>query len=156
MSSCRTIILGLNWGRTDVSRHFMLRLVMVLGVLAATARSQAAVASDAEVAAWFTKAQVAKANGNLSLAEANYRLVIRARPELAEARSNLGVVHFLQGRCSDALSQFQQALRMKPELDVPLLFSGFCYEENHQYGNAVTILERALAKHPAQSEAFLY
>lgn len=134
----------------------MLRLVMVLGVLAATARSQAAVASDAEVAAWFTKAQVAKANGNLSLAEANYRLVIRARPELAEARSNLGVVHFLQGRCSDALSQFQQALRMKPELDVPLLFSGFCYEENHQYGNAVTILERALAKHPAQSEAFLY
>jgi tetratricopeptide (TPR) repeat protein len=137
-------------------RHVMLRPVLIFGVLAATAHAQATTASDDEVVAWFLKARVAKAHGDLSLAEAYYGRVTQARPDLAEARSNLGVVHYLQGRCSDAVSQFQQALRLKPELDVPLLFSGFCYEKMYQYGKAVAILERALGKRPDQSETFLH
>jgi tetratricopeptide (TPR) repeat protein len=127
-----------------------------LGMLLTAAQVQERASTDEQVAEWFSAAQRAKAAGNLALAEGEYHKVIRARPDLAEARSNLGIVYYLQGRCDDALVQFRQALRVRPGLEVPLVFSGICHQKMHQYEQAIPLLEQALRARPTQSEIYLY
>jgi len=113
-------------------------------------------ASDEQVAAWFSAAQHDKVAGNLAAAAAGYQKIIHARPDLAEARSNLGVIYYLQGRYQDALVQFSEARRLRPDLEVPLIFSGICHEKMHQYAQAVPVLLEALRARPAQSEIGFY
>jgi Flp pilus assembly protein TadD len=43
------------------------------------------------------------------------RAVVRQRPDYAEAHNNLGIALGSQGRLRDAIGQFEQALRLKPE-----------------------------------------
>lgn len=130
--------------------------VLIFGMLAVVVRPQEATVSDDQVAVWFTAAQRAKASGDLAQAETDYKKVILARPDLAEARSNLGLVHYVQGRYDDALKQFEQALRLKPGLETPLLFSGICYQKMGKYDKAVTFFQRLLATPHWPSEADLY
>lgn len=112
--------------------------------------------SDEQISVWADSARQAKLGGNLSLAEAQYRKIVAARPQIAEARSNLGVVQYMRGECGEALTQFQEALRYKPNLYTPLLFSGICEQKLHRYRRSIPYLKLALQVRPTQSEAQLY
>ena len=54
------------------------------------------------------------ANGNLKEAEGYYLAALRADPELTVAYNNLGRVYLAQGQISQAVVQFNEALRRNP------------------------------------------
>ena len=113
-------------------------------------------AGDEQVGLWFREAREAHAGGDLPRAAAQYEKVLRARPEIAEVYSNLGVVYYLQGRHADASAQFEDALKRKPDLFVSLLFSGMSHVRMRQYEKAVPRLEQALSQQPDSYEALYY
>jgi tetratricopeptide (TPR) repeat protein len=48
-------------------------------------------------------------------AMAEYRAVIRIRPDYAEAYNDLGILLVRTGRVQEAIAEYQQALRIKPD-----------------------------------------
>ena len=54
------------------------------------------------------------ANGNLKEAEGHYLAALRADPELTVAYNSLGRVYLAQGQISQAVVQFNEALRRNP------------------------------------------
>ena len=136
----------------------MFRWISIILLTAAPAWCQGgpATASDEEVGLWFQAARDAHAGGDLPQAAAQYQKVLRARPEIAEVYSNLGVVYYLQGRYPDASAQFEDALERKPDLFVSLLFSGMSHARMRQYEKAIPRLEQALSEQPDSYEALYY
>ena len=136
----------------------MFRFISIILLTAAPAWCQGgpATASDEEVGLWFQAAREAHAEGDLPRATAEYEKVLRARPEIAEVYSNLGVVYYLRGRYPDASAQFEDALKRKPDLFVSLLFSGMSQVRMRQYEKAVPRLEQALSQQPDSYEALYY
>jgi tetratricopeptide (TPR) repeat protein len=56
------------------------------------------------------------AEGRLEEAEANFRAVVRLRPDDAAAHNHLGAVLAALGRTDEAIAAYAQALRLRPEL----------------------------------------
>src|SRR5262249_42756161 len=80
--------------------------------------------SDPTLQALFQRAQDAQRRGDYQSAAATYQQVLKLRPHSAEARTNLGVMYHLLGDYRQAASQFDLALREKPELFAANLFLG--------------------------------
>ena len=136
----------------------MFRWISIILLTAAPAWCQdsSTTATDEQVTLWFQAARDAHAGGDLPRAAAQYEKVLRARPEIAEVYSNLGVVYYLQGRYPDASAQFEDALERKPDLFVSLLFSGMSHARIRQYEKAIPRLEQALSQQPDSYEALYY
>ena len=130
--------------------------IFLLTTAAAWCQEIPTAATDEQVSLWFQAAREAHAGGDLPRAAAQYEKVLRARPEIAEVHSNLGVVYYLQGRYSDASAQFEDALKRKPDLLVSLLFSGMSHVRMRQYEKAIPRLEQALSQQPDSYEALYY
>ncbi len=136
----------------------MFRFISIILLTAAPAWCQdsSTTATDEQVTLWFQAAREAHAGGDLPRAATQYEKVLRARPEIAEVYSNLGVVYYLQGRYPDASAQFEDALARKPDLFVSLLFSGMSHARMRQYEKAIPRLEQALSEQPDGYEALYY
>ena len=74
-------------------------------------------------------------SGRLGDAEAIYRQILAAHPEIAEVRNNLGIVLFDQGRITEAIVEYRAALARK---------SGFAEAWNN-LGNALRRLRNRVA-----------
>ena len=66
------------------------------------------------------EAVAAQQSGNFDQAIRNYRLILEKYPAIPEIRSNLGAALAGQGRYAEAIAEYKQALRLKPDPQVRL------------------------------------
>jgi tetratricopeptide (TPR) repeat protein len=109
-----------------------------------------------DAARLFREAQEAHARQDLALAASLYEKVVQLDPALAEAHSNLGLAYYMQARYEDALASFRRALERKPDLFVPLLFSGVAHARMRRHSRAIPLLEHALKQRPGDPQALMY
>src|SRR5687767_10970886 len=76
----------------------------------------AAAADDGPVLGWYRDAQAAAQAGQTEKAVGLYRKIVAARPDLAEAHANLGVLLFENQRYGEANDALSHALRRNPAL----------------------------------------
>ncbi len=101
----------------------------------------------------FQAALRAFAAGDLAAAEAGFRRVIRALPDFAPARGNLGVVLRRQERYGEGQAVFHQALALDPAQDD--IWSNLSSLEREQHNNAAAeiAVRRALRCAPTHVPA---
>ena len=112
--------------------------------------------NESEVSRHFLAARNAQATGNLQLAADEYLAVVRLDPEMAEARVNLGLVYYLQGRYDESARALEKALASKPGLRGADLFLGIDYVKLGQPRQAVPCLKRAVEQEPRNRQALTW
>lgn len=140
--------------RAEFRRVLILILLSALG--SATTSSQQAPDTDARLEQLYSQAQEAQSRGDLRGAADKYVEILKLRPDLPEARANLGVVHHLLGEYRQAVCDFEATLRVRPDLFAPNLFLGIDLLQLHQPERAATYLERAQRLNPKDVQAALH
>src|SRR5437667_8985488 len=110
---------------------------------------------DAKLRALGREAQEAQTRGDYQSAAASYGQMLKLKPDLAEARANLGLMQHLMGRYGEAVETFEAALHARPELFAPNLFLGLDLLRLQQARRALPYLERAQRSNPRDEQATL-
>lgn len=105
-----------------------------------------------EVEEHLVAAQQAQAARDFTTAETEYRAVVKLAPQFAEGYLNLGLVHQLQGRETEAMQDFRSALKLKPTLTGANFLLGVDYCRQSNGLAAIPYLEAAVAAQPQQVE----
>ncbi len=108
---------------------------------------------DSEVAAHFSAGQEATRAGQTGRAIREYREVLRLRPNLTEARVNLGLDYYLAGQYQQASLELEKARQQQPHLVAANLFLGMAYRKLGLPAKAIPPLEEVLRQDPANQEA---
>ena len=109
--------------------------------------------SQEAVTSGFLAGQKAMQAGDFREAETAYRDVLELAPELSEARANLGLVLFLQGKFTETVEQLARVTDEKPELPAAHLFLGLGHLRLGSPAKAIPSLEQALEYSPDNLEA---
>lgn len=104
--------------------------------------------SDDVIAHLATTASEAMKTGDYAAAEKANREIVRLRPRLAEARSNLGLNLFLQKDYAGAIQAFAESLRLKPTMANAWLFTGISQFNLNRPREALRALEKFSSKYP--------
>lgn len=123
-----------------------------LAAVAALAQANSPAATDA-VRSRFVAGQEALNARNFPQAEEAYRGLLELAPDLAEARANLGLVLFLQGKFQAAVTELGRVAGEKPDLGAAHLFLGLSQLKLGAPGRAIPSLERVLRHEPGNLEA---
>jgi len=86
-------------------------------------------------------AQQALANKHFDVAESELQSVLTADANNLEARANLGVVEFLQGKYAEADKDLRVALRLQPNLWQAQAILGLCEKAQRKLDSAQSLLE---------------
>jgi tetratricopeptide (TPR) repeat protein len=108
-----------------------------------------------ELESLLASAQQAQAGGDFQSAADYYRQAVALQPEVAELRTNLGLMYYQIGKDEQAAEAFRQALRQKPTLFVPNLFLGLDYVKLKRFRDAIPYLNRAAILKPTDIQAQL-
>ena len=103
----------------------------------------------------LASAQKAQAMGDFKAAAEFYQKAVALHPEIAELKTNLGLMYYQTGKDEQAITAFRQAIRLKPSLFVPNLFLGLDYVKLKRFDVAVPYLRRATLLNPSDIEAEL-
>jgi tetratricopeptide (TPR) repeat protein len=101
------------------------------------------------------RAEEAQHNGDYRAAAQIYQEMLKAKPDSAEVRANLGLMHHLLGEYAAAIPEFRTALQEDPRLFVPNLFLGLDLLQVEKPREAVSYLERAHDLNPRDANAVL-
>jgi tetratricopeptide (TPR) repeat protein len=104
----------------------------------------------------FRQASDAMRQGDLDLAGAGFDAVVKAAPDFAEARLNLGLVREEQGRHEEAIASFQEALRIKPLLRGANLFLGIAEYRLNRLDEAALVLRKETTANPQDATAWMW
>jgi tetratricopeptide (TPR) repeat protein len=104
----------------------------------------------------FGQAVQAQHDGNLQLAESEYKLVISRNPRLAAAYLNLGIVYHQAKKYSDAVTVLRTAVQLDPHSLGAQLFLGIDEYLTAEFKDAKEHLKRALSVSPQDRQAGLY
>ena len=91
------------------------------------------------------------AEGDNSLAAAEYRKSLRLQPNQPGVSFDLGVAEFKQGHFAEAIAPLEAVRKQHDDPRLPLLI-GMCYFGLHEYGRAVPLLTQASAAQPGNLE----
>ncbi len=120
-------------------------LALVLSLLVPpTLRSQVGTDRQQEVQAHAQKAQEALKSGNPRAADREFRAILALDPNNADARGNLGVIHFFQADWAGAAEQFRQVLKFQPNLWKAQALLGICEKRLGHPGEAQRLLEQSV------------
>ncbi len=101
-------------------------------------------------------AAVAMQSGNYALAEQHNRMIVRLRPQMAEAQMNLGLSCYLQRKYEDAIHAFETGLRLKPDLWNAELFLGISQFNLNQVPAALPHFQRYTVQRPQDLQGRYY
>jgi tetratricopeptide (TPR) repeat protein len=108
---------------------------------------------DSEVAEHFRAGQEATRAGQADRAIHEYRQVLRLRPNLIEARVNLGLDYYMAGQYQQATVELEKARQAKPDLVATNLFLGMAYQKLGFAAKAIPPLEAVLRQDSTNQEA---
>jgi len=91
--------------------------------------------------------------GDVKLAEQEWREALRLAPNDSSISNNLGLVCTNQGRYTEAVSFFHKAIELKPDDPSPHLNLGIAYGRTGQNASAETEFRTALSLSPQKFEA---
>ena len=104
--------------------------------------------------AWHQqRAQEALQRQDVEAAAREFKAIVDLRPDLPQARSNLGLMYHLQRKYDPAIEQFREALRLDPKLGSASMFLGIDYYLVSRPRLAIKNLERALSLDPESAPA---
>jgi tetratricopeptide (TPR) repeat protein len=106
-----------------------------------------------DLAARAQQGKAAMAAGRYDEAAAIYGDIVKALPNEAGMRLNLGLAHAMAGRKRDAVEPLESALKLQPDLLTAALFLGAVRLELGQPARAVAPLEKVVAAQPANADA---
>ena len=93
----------------------------------------------------YKQALRAQAAGDNKTAIAKYEQIVRLRPDLAEAHSNLGTLYYEQRQVDHAVKSFEAALKLKADLSAPNFFLGLIAFNARNYEVALRRLKNSEA-----------
>lgn len=128
-------------------------------VVAQAARHQAAMIENwkgGSVVARFEHARTLEKENKLKDAAAEYELVVRQDPHLAEAFHNLALTYYRLGDYQKCVGRMRTALQLKPSLGGAHLFLGLSEFRLGEFQDSAKQLEAALQAEPGNREAFLF
>ncbi len=130
--------------------------IVVLAVLAtvlAAASAAFAQPRQGDVAWHHQRAQEALQRQDIAAAAKEFQAIVDLRPDLPQARSNLGLMYHLQRKYEPAIEQFREALRLDPKLASASMFLGIDYYLVSRPRLAIENLEHALSLDPRSAPA---
>ncbi len=134
-------------GRNDFNRfaHGSERLVRWLGlvVLCATV----AWGQTQNPQELFHAALAAQRRGDDAAAIRNYQTLLKLRPDVMEVHANLGAVFAHAGRYGDAIKEYDEALRLKPENEAIELDLALAYYKQNDCEKASPLLAKLNGSH---------
>jgi tetratricopeptide (TPR) repeat protein len=101
------------------------------------------------------RAEDAQRLGDYRTAAQIYQEMLKASPQSAEIRADLGLMHHLLGQYREAIREFQEALQEEPRLFVPNLFLGLDLLQGGRARAAIPYLAMAHKLNPNDSNALL-
>ena len=107
----------------------------------------------AEVSAGFSRAVELQRQGDLEGAAEEYRRLLAAAPDYAEAHANYGAVLSRLGRYGEAVAAYETALRLNPSLVPVLLNLGIAHYRVGRFAEAVEALGKFNAAAPGHPQA---
>jgi tetratricopeptide (TPR) repeat protein len=129
--------------------------IVLLALHCAIRNPQSAIASQATapgVAERFDRAVKLQQAGKWAEAEAEYRAVLAARPNYAEAHANLGAVLIRMDRYKEAIREYETALKLGPNLTPILLNIGLAHYRKGEFKKAVEAFKRFLKSTPDNAQ----
>ncbi|MFP5227485.1 MAG: tetratricopeptide repeat protein [Acidobacteriota bacterium] len=127
---------------------------IAVALIGFTVRAMAAADNqDSGLQSLLAQAGAAQSRGDFTAAAAAYREAVALDPGIPELWANLGLMQHELGRSSEALDSFQHAIRLKPSLFVPQLFSGVEYLDTGHPEKAAAFLENAVRLNPRDPQA---
>jgi tetratricopeptide (TPR) repeat protein len=99
-------------------------------------------AQKSEMQNILAESHSAMARRDFDAAIAGFRKLVAMAPQIAEFHANLGMSYYSSGRLPEAVTQFREALKLKPSLDFPHYFLGEALAEEGQCGEALGYLEK--------------
>jgi len=88
--------------------------------------------------------------GDFPAAQKAFEQIVKLKPDMAEAHSNLGLSLYAQDRFRDALPHLNRAIQLKPSLDGARAMLGICYFRLNRFGESIEMLEKL--KSPAKED----
>jgi tetratricopeptide (TPR) repeat protein len=107
----------------------------------------------AKYAAVVSAAQDAMSRHDFKTAAEDYQQAVKMHPESAEMWANLGLMEHEAGEYGAAIKSFQQAIRLKPGLYVPNLFTGIDFLQTGNASQAIQFLAKAERMNKTDPEA---
>ena len=141
--------------RSRAVAPFVLAL-LTLALIVPLGRCQADGSADLRVQSLYENAKSAEARGDLAVAVANYREILRIAPRLAPAYNNLGALYLKQGRYEQAAQILEQGLKIDSGMISALALSGIAEYNLGRYAAARGHLEAALRANPQDANAESY
>lgn len=108
---------------------------------------------QSDVRTRFQAGQTALQAGRFAQAETEFRAALDSDPGLSEARVNLGLALFLQGKYRLSVDELEQAAHALPDLPAAHLFLGLGHLKLGASDQAIAALSRSLELEPANVEA---
>ena len=91
----------------------------------------------------YEEARQAEAAGDQQKSVQKYEEIIKLRPDMAEAHSNLGILYYHQNQPAKARQAFKNALELKPSLSAPHFFLGLLAFNARDYATSLRHLKQA-------------
>ena len=124
------------------------RTLVVLSCAIVLALSGRISSQQPDFEALLASAQQAQAKGDFQAAAGFYGQAAAIHPEIAELKTNLGLMYYQIGNDEQATEAFRQAIRLKPELFVPNFFLGREYVKLKRFSEAIPYLKKASLSKP--------
>jgi len=92
--------------------------------------------------------------GNLDMAEAEFKKAIELNPKYADAYNNLANVYLQKKQFDEALSYYQQAINLNPNIWQSKVNTAFIYSEKGLFEKAILYLNEALKIYPDNPDLY--
>jgi tetratricopeptide (TPR) repeat protein len=135
-------------------RTMCCRLVVVAST-ACLCIGRASAQQPATFESLLASAQRAQARSDFQAAAEFYGQAVSLHPEIAELRTNLGLMYYQTGQDELASEAFREALRLKPGLFVPSLFLGLVQLKLKRFSEAIPYLKQAALAKPTDVQTQL-
>ncbi len=105
---------------------------------------------------YFYRASAYDDESKRDLAIADYKTVIRMKPDYADAYGRIGAHYWVMGKYKSAITYLSKAIALQgSRMDMYIPYRGNSYYETGQYTKAITDFNTAIINNPTASDVFV-